>query len=244
MGQHYEHPPIIEAIAEFHFAPHTPWDGVMPGLIYDQVKAVFPKRRDAQAVFLNVRRTTREAQLRPIERIQFLQADEHILMQIGPQFLSINHRAPYSSWDAWLPIIRQAFTAYTDVIETPFIERLSLRYLNRLLIPELSFDPKEYVTFYPSLGAGMPQEFSQFIVGIQVPYQDVDDSLKIELSSAASPDATKSALHLDLQYSFFQEGDMAFDHDISSWLSVAHQRIEDSFEACVTEKMRSLFLEG
>ncbi|MGH7598840.1 MAG: TIGR04255 family protein, partial [bacterium] len=44
MGKHYKNPPLLEAVCEFKFQPHSSWNPAVPDLIYEKVKTQFPQR--------------------------------------------------------------------------------------------------------------------------------------------------------------------------------------------------------
>ena len=43
MTKRYTNPPLVEALCEFQFDPSTAWDLTLIGLIYDQLKDIFPE---------------------------------------------------------------------------------------------------------------------------------------------------------------------------------------------------------
>ena len=47
---------------------------------------------------------------------------------------------------------------------------------------------------------------------------------------------------LNLKYYLARPGDIAWN-DLSEWLEVAHDRIEEAFEACITDQLRQQFEE-
>ena len=244
MGRKYKNAPIIEAVCELRFEPDSPWDLVMPGLVYEQVKDAFPKRRQVKTVGLSILAgpDSIEQRVQPVDRMQFLSEDESVLVQVGPNLLSVNHLKPYPSWQEFLPSIRKAVGAYCDVVNPTTIHRIGLRYINRIEIPSPRIELKDYFEFYPFVGSNLAQEHGPFRVGIQTPYEDSRDILKIELMSANTKTPDTSAFILDLDYFLVQPEGITLD-GVLKWVGVAHGRVEDAFEACITERLRQIFEE-
>lgn len=241
MGRRYKNPPVVEALCEFQFEPDSPWDLAMPGLIYEKVRDAFPKRRQAKVLdvgFLAGPEAV-EQKVRAMDRMQFLREDEKALIQVGPHFLAVNHLEPYPSWEEFLPLIEKGLEAYCDVAAPKSIHRIGLRYINRIEFMERRIDLEEYFEFHPFVGPNLPQEFGPFIVGIQVIYGD-SDILKITLTTARTETPDTIAMILDLDYFLAKPGEVMLDN-VVEWVNVAHDRIEDAFEACITDRLRQMF---
>lgn len=238
MTKKYENPPIIEALCEFQFEPDTPWDIVMPGLIYDELRNIFPTREP-------------ETLLRPrggsgpkvpySDAVNFLNKDENITVLVGPNILSVSHLAPYSSWEDFLPLVKHSFDAYRDVVEPVQLQSVDLRYINDITIPNERAGLEEHLNLRPFVEQSMPQEYRSFITGIQVPYEDHRDSLKIEVQGISETDSNSVRVTLDLDYLLLGVEEIGVD-GVFEWLEIAHSRVEAAFEACVTDKARRMFV--
>ena len=244
MGRKYKNPPIIEALCEFQFEPGLPWDLAIPGLVYQKVQNEFPKRRQAKQVEVGLRAGTEgvEQQVRTTDRMQFLREDEKALIQVGPNLLAVNHLKPYPSWEGFLPLIQRGFHAYWEVAQPNGIRRIGLRYINRIEIPEQRVELELYFSFYPSLGANLPQDHTDFIVGVNMPYENERDGLRLQMASAVSEQPGAIAIFLDLDYSLRQPGAVRLEETLR-WINTAHDRVEEVFEGCLTDKLREFFEE-
>ena len=243
MDRRYKNPPIVEALCEFQFEPDSPWDLVMPGLVYEKVRDTFPKRRQARVLDLGILAGPEalEQQVRSTDRMQFLREDEKALVQVGPHFLAVNHLEPYPSWEEFLPLIKRGLKAYRDVADPKGIHRIGLRYINRIEFASQRIDLKDYFEFRPFVGPNLPQEFGPFIVGIQVIYEG-SNILKITLTTARTETPDTIAMILDLDYFLAKPGEVVLDN-VFEWVDVAHDRIEGAFEACITDRLRQMFKE-
>lgn len=238
MGKRYENSPIIEALCEFRFESRTSWDLAIPGLIYSELRDTFPKRRTVASPVMLDANTVRATS----EYIQFVREDEIALVQIGQDVLTINHLRPYSTWDQFAPMIMHAFNVYREVAQPKALQHVALRYINHIEIPGTGVDLEKYLQFYPFLGPRLPRTVNAFIVGAQIPFNDERDALRLQLTSTAGTTPTTAAFLLDLNYSLV-ESDAVSLHHVSDWIDSAHLRIEDAFEACLTDKLRTIFEE-
>lgn len=244
MGRRYKNPPIIEALCEFQFEPGPPWDLAIPGLVYEKVRDNFPKRRQVRALETSLSAGPEgvEQQVRTTDRIQFLCEDERVLIQVGPNMLAVNHLRPYPTWPEFLPLIRRGFEAYCEAASPEGIRRIGLRYINRIEIPGQCIELENYFEFRPFVGPQLPQDFGPFIVGIQVPYEDSRDILRLQLANASVETLDTVAVMLDLDYFLARPGELPLDN-IFEWVDVAHSRVEEAFEACITDRLRKMFEE-
>ena len=238
----YKNCPIVEALCEFQFEQSTPWDMTILGLVYEKVSKTFPKKRQLQLLEATMAGGPGgiEQKLRPTERIQFLREDEKALIQLGQNRLVVNHLAPYPTWGEFLPLIKQGFNAYIDVAKPKALQRIGLRYINRIELPGAKVKLEHYFGFRPYIAKKLPQDHGNFIVAVEIPYQDGRDTLKLQLGSTTSQKPNVVALVLDLDYRLNKEGEVALGKTFG-WADLAHTRIEEVFEASITDKMRKQF---
>lgn len=240
MSKKYKNPPIVEALCEFQFGPGTSWDLVMPGLIYDELRDIFPGREPDRVLLQTPSSSGPRVQYS--EAISFLSKDNRVSVLIGPNILSVNHLVPYSSWEDFVPLIKRSLDAYTNIVEPEQLQNVELRYINDLSVPKEPSKLENYLSLRPFVDPGLPQNFGSFITGIQVPYEDQRDSLKIEVQGSSETESDSVRLTLDLDYILLRTEEIDFK-DVFEWLDVAHSRIEDTFEACVTDEMKRTFEE-
>ena len=243
MARKYGNPPIIEAICEFRFDPASPWDLVIPGLLYERLKSSHPKRRQMKAIEVTIsaqKEKVAEQTIQTSDRVQFLAQNEKDIVQVGPQLLAVNRLEPYSSWDEFLPAIKKAFAAYLEIADPKALARLGLRYINKIVIPEGTIQMENYFDFYAYLGQELPQTHGAFRVGVQFPFEDGRDTLRVEMQNIPSPSPSIHSMLLDLDYFTLVERDLESQR-VFDWLNRAHGRVEEVFEGCLKEPSRQLF---
>lgn len=243
MPKRYSNPPIIEALCEFQFEPNAAWDLTVPGLIYEEIKDTFPKRLQLQLhssqISLNGIDTTEiTGQVVPLMRFQ--RTDDLALIQIGPNLLTVHHLKPYPSWEEFFPLIERGLTTYRKIVNRQVLQRITLRYINRIEIPT-PIILERYFEFRPLIAKKL-QNINAFMVGIQIPYQDSRDILNLQLSSIPSESNDKAVILLDLSYILANPSAITWDA-VPEWIQNAHENVEEMFEASITEELRALFEE-
>ncbi len=242
MPKPYPSPPVIEALCEFRFVSEKPWDLTIPGLVYEKVKSEYPKRRQQMGITLEFRSQPGgiEQRFSPAQpRTQFYSDDESRLIQVGANLLVANQLKPYTKWADFRPRILEAFETYSQIATPDGIERIGLRYINRINVESPSIEIKDYFSFYPRVPPALPQKHSGFIARVEIPYSKDKDRLLVTLTSAQPEQPDTVSFVLDLDY-FTLKPEMNSEW-IEGWIDNAHDTIEEAFEATLTKKCKSLF---
>lgn len=243
MGRKYANPPLIEAVCEFRFTVDTPWDLTIPGLFYEQVKDTFGQReqRMVQEVELTQGPDGLQQQIRTSERIVLFTQDKKILVQLGPRLLVVNALKPYPTWQGFKSHIEMAWTGLQAVLDVSGLQRIGLRYINRIELPPQPAQLAAYFEFYPYVGPHLPQQMASFIVGGEFFYSEGRDRSRVQLTSALDSEE-KRAFMLDIDYYLSRPGAVEISHALE-WVEKAHTQIEETFEGCISDSLRALFKE-
>lgn len=238
----YINPPVVEAVCEFRLAPETPWDPTIPGLLYERVKDEFPNREQRLIQQLQVEQTPQGLQqkLTTTERAVLLSGDRKVFIQVGQHLLAINALKPYPTWSGFKPRVERVFRALIEVVAIQKIQRIGLRYINRIEVPARPVDLDEYLEFRLHLGSKLPQNMASLTLGCVLELSDGRDSCRIQLTDAVAEESTFYAFLLDLDY-FTNQPELIRPQEALIWVDDAHQRLEEIFEGCLTDKTRTLF---
>jgi len=237
----YRTPPVVEAVCEFQFEPDS-WDLAVPGLVYGKVRDSFPKRRSGKVVSVKLSQDEETIQQRIEDRVRFLSEDEKALLQLGAHFLAINRLKPYSSWAQFRDLVNAGLSAYREVASPKGIRRVGLRYINRIEFMEEPAELEDYFLFRPYISPELPQDFNSFISGMEIPFEDGRDILRIQLTSTAAKKPAVLAAILDLDYFLVRQDAVELDKALE-WLDVAHGHVLDCFEASLTDRLKKTFEE-
>lgn len=243
LSKKYAAPPIVEAVCEFRLTQDTTWDMVVPGLFYERVRGTFPKREQRIVPEIELTPGPRglHQQIRTSERIMFFTGDMKNIAQIGHRLLAINVLKPYPSWDGFKPLIEICWSSLNDVVEVKGIERIGLRYINRIELPAENVDLSEYFEFYPFVGQRLPKQMVSFLTGAEFSYVSDRDHCRVQLAPPPGAEG-KRILMLDIDYFLARQRGVEIV-DAMAWVEEAHNRLEEVFEGCISNKLREMFKE-
>jgi uncharacterized protein (TIGR04255 family) len=244
MSRIYKSPPLVEALCEFQFASEN-WDWTIPGLIYQEIKTRFPQKRQVNRVEFEIASLQGQVSQQVkgnADRMHFLNADNTALVQVGPDLLAVNHLQPYPHWENFRPLISEMFGVYQRIANPKSLKRIGLRFINRIEIPEKSFQISDFFMLEPRLPNEVPHQFKTVFMRVEIPYFTDPGLLILTFGSVDSDQPDKSAFILDLDFATLPDTQLSFD-GCENWIESAHTNIETFFEACITEKLRGLFQE-
>jgi uncharacterized protein (TIGR04255 family) len=239
----YNNPPIIEAVCEFRFGTDTKWDMTIPGIMYGEIQKEFPhvEQRTLQDINLPEDTSGKGTRINTITLARFLSEDKKRLIQVGPRILSINQLKPYGTWPEFKSLIEYALNTLSQKVVLNSVQRIGLRYVNRIEIPEKTVNIEDYFKFRPFLGErlhGYP--YTSFMVGCIFPLYGDRDTCKVELTNGVPETSDASAFMLDIDYSLIKPQDIAANQSLE-WVESAHGKVEDFFEGCISDSLRDLF---
>lgn len=240
----YRTPPIVEVVAEFRFVPTSQWDATVPGRIYERLKDIFPLRRPIRHLGFEVQMQPEIVSFHPQfeEGLRFLRTDERAFIQLHPHRISIHHLAPYPHWEGFKPLLQRGYQTYLEMVASAKLQRIGLRYINRILLPDRESSPSAYFTLYPHIGESLPQDYQAFWVQVLFPFEDGRDALQLRLGRGEFSEENPSVVLLDLDY-FLAQPEKVSPGNALPWMEQAHIHIRDVFEGVITDPLRRLFQE-
>ena len=242
----YGNPPAREAVCELRFSRGT-WDAAIPGLVYVQLKDIFPERANvSQVVFAageGLKPGAGPTQIEVAQVSRFVQPDGLAFVQFAPHVISLHRKAPYLGWNSFSPLIKKVFHAYVEEAKPDRVERIGLRFVNdfRTTLRDVVFEPKDYFNFFPHIGPELPQHYADLFTRVVFPFKDEDAALRLQLYSEpfAAVDGPRSAMILDLDYFSTVPQGVGLNETVP-WLEKAHDNVRSVFEASLTQRLREL----
>lgn len=229
MRRIYRNPPLIEALCEFQFQAGQPWDWTVSGRVYERVQGEYPKKRH-QPMTESLPQEAHGC----VARMLFLSDDERLVMQVAPDLLAVNQLQPQTEWRAFRSVIQRALAVYHEVAQPAQIQRMGLRYINRIELPNL-LQASRYVCFLPQVPADIPHAPEAWALRVDIPYSEGE---YLRLQSAALTHAP--AIVLDIEFATEQLYNPQAD-DWLRWLERAHTIVGQVFEASITPTAREAF---
>ena len=252
----YKNPPIEEALCEFGFAPGPDWDPTIPGKLQAALGDEYSgKPREQRAVQVGLRvQKGKPADLQygeGLAKVQLFTKPRTRMVGVGQDVLSIHMLRPYQDpldsekggWEEFRPRVVDALEAYREVASPSGVNRVGVRYINKILVPlaSVSVRVEDYLKCACLEIDGLPQDYGNFVSRVEYIY---DDETRLVLSYglfSTSPKGGGCLLDLDV---IWQPGALM---DWEESLRIAddlHERAGSAFEAVVTDKARELFDAG
>lgn len=245
--EHYPRAPIAEAILDVQVRTSmVPSQGVFE-LLAKSLSTEFPQSADLNLNQFQVSVSATPAQVPPsfahTHRVSGIRLtrNERVLV-IQPRGMTFNHLPPYSSWEVFQPEARQLWERYVEFVKPEAVTRVALRYINRIEIPEVTFETSDYFRLYPQLPEKIPQNMSAFFMQIQMPQSDLgpDVIAAINFTPVASNREHNTSILLDIDVFALRNLSTSSD-EVFNLLDVIRTRKNNLFEACITDRTRELF---
>lgn len=243
MGRNYESPPLIEALCEFRF-DNKQWEMTTPGLFYQEIRSRFPKKREQNVVEMQLSegpQPKQEIHGVTTPRIQFFNEDETLLLQIGPGRLIVNCLQPYPKWPDFKKLIFDTFAHYKKVTSVARLERIGLRYINRINLPTEG-NTRTYLNYFPSLPEALTDDSKNFLLRTEIDFEQSNGKLILTLATVTPDEDSRRPLLLDLDFVSIDTQGFA-EEAIKTWVEKAHDNIEAAFEAIISDSLRVSFKE-
>lgn len=243
MSKKYKNPPIVEALSEFQFISGQPWDFTIHGIFYEKINSEFPDKQQQMGIGIRVKQEAGAIQhevLQSSDRMQFYRKDKTALVQVGPDLLTVNYLKPYPTWEVFKPLILDNLNKYIAVAQPKGFKRIGLRYINKIDIPEKQIELPHYFNYYPHIPDGVPQTYDVLNVRVEIPHKEDRDRVLLTIVNTIPERPDVLSFLLDLDYVMILPEKVAIEQ-AGEWLEQAHEVIEETFEACITDKCRNLF---
>lgn len=238
----YREPPVIEALAEAYFEGGV-IDQTLAGLFYERVRERFPAKSELGrvefAVEVGPRGARTEASAGP-PRSQFSTDDRSRMVQVGPGLVVVNQLRPYPRFEEWSTVFLEMIEHYRHIVEPASITRLGLRYIDRIVIPEVPVLLEDYFRLYPSLPPELGVEHGPFLMRIELRPRHRNHQLLVTFGSAQPEQSGEMAYMLDVYDNLPNLNSSDFT-SVAAWLEEAHDNVEHAFESVITDKARQLF---
>ena len=247
----YKNPPIEEALCEFGFAPGPDWDPTIPGKLQAELGDEYSgKSREQRAVKVGLHiQKGKPADFQYDEglaKVQLLTKSGTRMVGVGPDVLSIHMLRPYQDpldsekggWEEFQPRIVAALEAYRKVASPNRVNRVGVRYINKILVPLASVRVEDYLKCAYIEIDGLPEQYVNFISRVEYVY---DDGARLVLSYglfSTSSNSVECLLDLDVIWQAKTLIDWKESLKIADDL---HERAGSAFEVVVTDKARELF---
>jgi len=154
---------------------------------------------------------------------------------------SLSRLRPYQDWNRFRAEAQRLWEIYLEIAQPRMIERIALRYINRLELPLPFEDFREYVRTAPEIAPGLPQSLSHFLMQLHIP-SSVHDAVAIVTETLEPPKDDGSLLPFILDIDAVRKGSL-HPNDPTLWerFEKLHALKNEIFFQTITEKTKALF---
>jgi uncharacterized protein (TIGR04255 family) len=244
----YDHPPIVEALCQFNFATPLAWSPILPGMYYERIRAEYPTDPEVQQqVQANVQfpNDAAGAQLtvgQGDQRLIYRNKSLDRLIVLGPSQISANSLPPYEGWPNLAERFERALAKAKPIIKEAQVGAISVRYINRIFIPDL--DPASSGEFFniPHRAVGGGDVVDSLFQRVESTLSDgiTQGVMTFAIVDPHEDESDGEAFLLDLEFRRALDAPMDFE----SAMAIASdlKAMENAeFEACITDRTRELF---
>ncbi len=184
----YRNDPIQEAVCEIRFRlPEEGW-AVLPGQMFDRLRREYPAEPTQEGLPAILPPPQEASSSMPLGmqvvigqglpgRVRLSDPTGSRLLLISPRLLGINSLRPYDGWEQFSGRVRQAMAVLSEVVSAFDVERIGLRYINRLTVPSTQLD--KYFDVRPLSFGDLPLVNNNFLCRSELSIRDQPNRLLI-----------------------------------------------------------------
>jgi uncharacterized protein (TIGR04255 family) len=244
-GKHLQNAPIIEAALDIRV--RIPENVTIETLqkLHDRVRDRYPEQSKRMDVEAHIRS---QAPFETIEEASFQaksigfffwSADKKQAIQARLDGFTFSRLKDYENWESLREEASNLWRVYVDVVQPVSIQRVALRYINRMEFP-LPCDFDDYLNTFPRLGSACPQTISGLFLRLVTQH-----GLGTVVISEAIDEkrVTESKVPVILDIDAFRTVNFPISEDVQAWSILEELRNlkNDVFFSSITPKAEALF---
>jgi len=239
--RHYSRAPITEAVIELHVA--LPQEATLAALAGMQINigADYPSQetlfvvQGEMTVGASVGATASQTQI----GFGYASSDRQQVIQARLDGFSFSRLAPYERWELFRNEAKRLWKIYQTATNPTAINRLAVRYVNRLDLPLPIKDFKDYLRVFPQVPSDLSESLNGYFMQLRIPKPEVEATLL--LNQAIIPPSSDSVVSVLLDIDLFRVCNISIE-ETTFWdiLENLHEKMDQIFESCITDEVREL----
>ncbi len=241
----YAKAPIVEAVIDLRVTLSDRSEGLTNAeKLADSLKPRFPQKQPIDTMLMAAEAKDGRLSMRPMEHEQLgwklIGVDNDRTLMISKDGFTYSHLPPYTKWETFQSEAHPLWLQYVGACRPIQVNRVAVRYINRLKLPPGEINLSDYLAFYPKVPDAV-LAVSGVVMQIQVPQPNFPGTGRavITLASEASTETKFQPMVLDFDVST----DVTMSPQASDvWGLLEHLRDtkNELFEACLTDRMKEL----
>jgi uncharacterized protein (TIGR04255 family) len=205
---HLSKAPIVEAIIDFRVRLPADFEAARLKALHPTFENAYPKieeRKQVEHKFEHApgKEPSHSVTDRGIHGYFFRSADNTQIIQFRRDGFTFNRLKPYTSWEELFPEAARCWKLYWETCQPIDVSRIAVRYINRLLLPDLQGEFSDYLAAPPALPNGMPPFVSAFVSRVVI--NDPDSRITAAVVQALEPPLESRYIPVILDIDVFHE---------------------------------------
>jgi len=224
-----EHPklknsPLVETVFELRFDPKNDY-GLFLAQIFSTLKNDFPIAETLAPFDI-----PDFADGPKLLRNCFKRKDGTALIQLGHGIVSIN-QSKYDRFNSFLSLIKKVIKEVENVEPNPNIQRLGLRYINKI---PFTNDPSEILVMEIKLPTVIKDKLEAFTYRFRI-NENSAGKLRLVIANLIKNDVPTKEMTIDLDHYLLISHSIEIG-EIEKWINEAHENIYNCFISCIKEE--------
>ena len=238
--------PIVEALLDIRIEKFADATDAPYSEFAESVKTEYPTvapRKQFEGKF-EVQSNGEPSVVQPVllsNGFSYASADNLRVLQARQDGYSFSQLKPYKDWVTLREEAKKYWLLYKQFIKPSRVERIVLRYINRIEIPFPINDFNEYFLTWIDIAPRLPQGISGLFFRVVIPHRELPDSIAATVISTFEPPSDdKINFIFDIEV-VAQLSDAQSEDDIWALFETIRKFKDDIFFESMTEKALELF---
>lgn len=209
-------PPIVEAVLDIRLSLADKTTPQEVEALHARIKDNYPIKK-IQRLY---ERQIRFDQGKPVESdaksgvlgFQFWNEEKTQIVQFRLNGFSFSRLFPYQNWKQFSVEAKRLWDIYRSSLPIQGIERLALRYINRLKIPKAKIDLSDYFTVRPKVPEFRESSLSNFLCRIQLRF--TKDDIDTIITTTPAKDTPEGESHIIFDMDVFKATNLKSSNNI------------------------------
>jgi uncharacterized protein (TIGR04255 family) len=240
--QHYSKAPITEAIIDLRGI--LPSDITLSNLhgLTSYLECDYPYRENAVRVESQVTAGASVGASANQTQVGYVYSsdDGKQILNAGLMGFTFSRLAPYDRWETFRDEARRLWEIYCQMVRVEKLNRIAVRYINRIDIPLPFDDFKIFLRTVPEVSPELPQGLSGYFMQLQIPQPDIAAMAVINQAMMPPQIPNSNSISVILDIDIFQDQVMFSTDTFWTSLELLHTKLDTVFEACITDQTREL----
>ncbi len=182
-GVKYKNSPIREAIFDVRFKFEKQLEMSIFESFFKEIQEIYPKREvlNTQSFSFKLKlgeKPKMDSSGGPKVGLRLQSKDGTKFVQARMDGFTFSQLEPYGDWDSFFTEAKRLLDVYQEKTHPMYAERIALRYVNAVKIPEKNFDLEDYFLTAPTIAKDIPQSLLNFFLRAVIK-DDRSDSVAI-----------------------------------------------------------------